>query len=50
MQMKNLLTLTLYAVPALAYASNAIAEPQFLRSSHDLEDPNGYCLEAGILG
>jgi triacylglycerol lipase len=37
--------LTLYAVPALAYASNAIAEPQFLRSSHDLEDPNGYCLD-----
>jgi hypothetical protein len=45
MQMKNVFTLTVYAVSALAYASNAIAEPRFLRSSHDLEDPNGYCLD-----
>jgi len=43
--MKNFLLLTLLAMLALAYCGCAIAEPQFLRSSYNLEDPSGYCLD-----
>jgi hypothetical protein len=35
----------LLAMLNLTYCNSAIAEPRFLRSSYNLEDPNGYCLD-----
>jgi hypothetical protein len=45
LQMKNFLPPMLLAMLTLTYCSSAIAEPRFLRSSFNLEDPNGYCLD-----
>jgi triacylglycerol lipase len=45
LQMKKFLPLMLLAMLTLTYCKSAIAEPRFLRSSYNLEDPNGYCLD-----
>ncbi|MBT5032340.1 MAG: alpha/beta hydrolase fold domain-containing protein [Proteobacteria bacterium] len=43
--MKNFIALMLSMVFTLAYSSATVAEPQFLRSALNLEDPRGYCLD-----
>ena len=42
--MKNILAVTLLVVSIMA-SSSVTAEPRFLRSSYNLEDPSGYCLD-----
>ena len=43
--MKNFMALLLSTMFTLAYSSATLAEPQFLRSAYNLEDPRGYCLD-----
>ena len=43
--MKNTLAVTLLATLALAYSNSVTADAQFLRTSHNLGDPSGYCLD-----
>jgi acetyl esterase/lipase len=43
--MNNTFAVTLLAMLAVVYSNSATADPQFLRSSYDLGDPNGYCLD-----
>jgi len=43
--MKNILAVTFFAMLAVTYSNRATADPQFLRSSHKLGDPSGYCLD-----
>jgi len=43
--MKDVGLIELLAALTLVYCGSALAEPRFLRSQHDLEDPNGYCLD-----
>jgi acetyl esterase len=43
--MKNITVLVCSVFFAAVYASSVVAEPRFLRSTYDLEDPSGYCLD-----
>jgi acetyl esterase len=43
--MKNLIVLICSAFFVAVYANNVTAESSFLRSTYDLEDPSGYCLD-----
>jgi len=43
--MKNALAKTALVMLALVHGNIATADPQFLRTSHDLGDSNGYCLD-----
>ena len=43
--MKSLTVLVCSVFLVAIYVSNVAAEPSFLRSTYDLEDPSGYCLD-----
>lgn len=43
--MKNVFLTVCSVFLVAVYANNVAAEPSFLRSTYDLEDPSGYCLD-----
>lgn len=43
--MKTRVLMGLTVLPIVFCCANAVADRQFLRSSYNLEDPNGYCLD-----